>query len=504
MKKTISPPRCHEASEGCVSFRCMMKYAKPTARDSVSEAVFQLPAKRPEDSGEAHAAASSSVDGMEVDGSSPVEGDTPASLEHTTQHPVKKTAPEQVERIAHTLQTLEHTKQHTVKLTASHPLESLAQKLHHFLELQKARVQRINARYNKLLDQPHTWPSAEELGLDDSQYAALRLALTSEVALIQGPPGTGKTTLGIRIAELLLENENLWRKDDSGLTQETPLLLLSYTNHALDQFLVELLRLPVLSGDPAESVIRVGSRSEHDVLFQHTINRQRQLLSRHRMTALEKDRNRLNYLRKSREKLDKSIQDYTDGIVDHEFFRRRDVMSDKHYKALGKRNQAYGLPAIVLWLCLNTHDFGRSLDQDDSYVHGNHGDVKSMMRGEQTRRPNESSATKQRKGVSGDCVPALDERKPRCHGKDPGQMTTGQKKEAEEGQLMDQSVTMTKTKTTIALKKTPTWTRTKESWSLRRNTDGNWIWTKPVTMKMMSAVRMTQLPFHPARMTTTI
>ena len=443
MKRTISPPRCHEASEGCVSFRCMMKYVKPTVRVSVSQDVFKLPVKRPEDSGEAHAAASSSVDNKEVESSSPVEGDTPASLEHTTKHQVKKTAPEQVERIVHTRQTLEYIKQHPRKLTAPHALESLAQKLHLISELDKirqAREQLINATHNnKLVDQPHTWPSAKKLGLDDSQYAALRLALTSEVALIQGPPGTGKTTLGIRIAELLLENENLWRKDDSGLTQETPLLLLSYTNHALDQFLVELLRLPVLSGDPAESVIRVGSRSEHDVLFQHTINRQRQLLSRHRMTALENDRNRLNYLRKSREKLDKSIQGYTDGIVDHEFFRRRDVMSDKHYKALGKRNKAYGLPAIALWLCLNTHDFGRSLDQDDSYVHGNHGDVKSMMRGEQTRRPNESSATKKRKGVSGDCVPASDERKPRCHGKDPGRMTTGQRKEAEEGQLMDLS-----------------------------------------------------------------
>ena len=441
MKRTISPPRCHEASEGCVSFRCMMKYAKPTARDSVSEAVFQLPAKRPEDSGEAHAAASSSVDNNE-EGSSSVEATTPASLECTTKHQVEKTVPQLLDRMRQRQHILveerskleqAHVRRIQAKdsntLAASKPRE----------ERERERRQRINAKYNKLVDQPHTWPSAEELGLDDSQYAALRLALTSEVALIQGPPGTGKTTLGIRIAELLLENENLWRKDDSGLTQETPLLLLSYTNHALDQFLVELLRLPVLSGDPVENVIRVGSRSEHDVLFQHTINRQRQLLSRHRLTELQKDRNRLNYLRKSREKLDKSIQGYTDGIVDHEFFRRRDVMSDKHYKALGKRNQAYGLPAIVVWLCLNTHDFGRSPDQDDSYVHGNHGDVKSMMRGEQTRRPNESSATKKRKGVSGDCVPALDERKPRCHGKDPGQMTTGQKNEAEEGQLMDLS-----------------------------------------------------------------
>ena len=44
-----------------------------------------------------------------------------------------------------------------------------------------------------------SWPSAEELELDDSQLAALQLALTKEFAVIQGPPGTGKTYIGLKV-----------------------------------------------------------------------------------------------------------------------------------------------------------------------------------------------------------------------------------------------------------------------------------------------------------------
>ena len=36
------------------------------------------------------------------------------------------------------------------------------------------------------------WPSADLLGLDSSQYEAIKLALTNELVVIQGPPGTGK------------------------------------------------------------------------------------------------------------------------------------------------------------------------------------------------------------------------------------------------------------------------------------------------------------------------
>lgn len=37
----------------------------------------------------------------------------------------------------------------------------------------------------------HAWPDEETMGLDESQLQALKLALTSELAIIQGPPGTG-------------------------------------------------------------------------------------------------------------------------------------------------------------------------------------------------------------------------------------------------------------------------------------------------------------------------
>ena len=34
-----------------------------------------------------------------------------------------------------------------------------------------------------------TWPSADELGMDESQYNAFQAALTREISVIQGPPG---------------------------------------------------------------------------------------------------------------------------------------------------------------------------------------------------------------------------------------------------------------------------------------------------------------------------
>jgi hypothetical protein len=79
------------------------------------------------------------------------------------------------------------------------------------------------------------WPSKETLGLDESQYRACQLALTNRFALIQGPPGTGKTYVGLKIAQVLLDNQELWNDGN-----RSPILMVSYTNHALDQFLMGL------------------------------------------------------------------------------------------------------------------------------------------------------------------------------------------------------------------------------------------------------------------------
>ena len=86
-------------------------------------------------------------------------------------------------------------------------------------------------------DKIFNWPDRESLGLNESQMRAFKLALTKEFVLIQGPPGTGKTFVGLKIAQALLDNKSLWR-DEKGCS---PILMVSYTNHALDQFLEGLI-----------------------------------------------------------------------------------------------------------------------------------------------------------------------------------------------------------------------------------------------------------------------
>ncbi|KAK0643159.1 P-loop containing nucleoside triphosphate hydrolase protein [Cercophora newfieldiana] len=81
--------------------------------------------------------------------------------------------------------------------------------------------------------------------VDQSQLAALLHALTKPVSLIQGPPGTGKSFVGAIIAKLLF---------DSGKR----ILVVSYTNHALDQFLEDLLK----AGIPEGEVVRIGAKAK--------------------------------------------------------------------------------------------------------------------------------------------------------------------------------------------------------------------------------------------------
>ncbi|KAK6320892.1 hypothetical protein J4Q44_G00078680 [Coregonus suidteri] len=108
---------------------------------------------------------------------------------------------------------------------------------------------------------PDAWPPMEQLGLDESQMRALQLALTKELAIIQGPPGTGKTYTGLKIAQALLTNQEVWK----GVFGTSPLLVVCYTNHALDQFLEGIHKfLP-------DGIVRVGGRSNSEDLKRFTL-----------------------------------------------------------------------------------------------------------------------------------------------------------------------------------------------------------------------------------------
>ncbi|XP_061687607.1 NFX1-type zinc finger-containing protein 1 [Syngnathoides biaculeatus] len=102
----------------------------------------------------------------------------------------------------------------------------------------------------------NAWPDKKLLSLDESQMSALQLALTKELTIIQGPPGTGKTHVGLKIAQALLDNENVWQ-DPGGKAQ---MLVVCYTNHALDQFLEGIYKFM------PRGIVRVGGRSNSELL----------------------------------------------------------------------------------------------------------------------------------------------------------------------------------------------------------------------------------------------
>ncbi|KAH8889256.1 hypothetical protein GQ53DRAFT_723440 [Thozetella sp. PMI_491] len=86
-------------------------------------------------------------------------------------------------------------------------------------------------------------------GLNQSQCQALIAALKREYVLIQGPPGTGKSYLGVKLLQVLVAHTH---RKTAGLG---PIIVICYTNHALDQFLKHLDAVGI------NKIIRIGGQS---------------------------------------------------------------------------------------------------------------------------------------------------------------------------------------------------------------------------------------------------
>ena len=111
------------------------------------------------------------------------------------------------------------------------------------------------------------------LMLDETQLKAFHYMLNSEVALVQGPPGTGKTYLGSKYVQFLLENRKT-------LLGNRPILVITKTNHAVDQFTSHILESGV------SNVVRLGSRSKDERLSKLTIQDARKRLKIERSKSL--------------------------------------------------------------------------------------------------------------------------------------------------------------------------------------------------------------------------
>ncbi|KAF7118726.1 hypothetical protein CNMCM5793_008346 [Aspergillus hiratsukae] len=87
--------------------------------------------------------------------------------------------------------------------------------------------------------------TSKPVRLDPSQLESLLAGLTQRVSLIQGPPGTGKSFIGALLTKVLHDHTN------------EKILVMCYTNHALDQFLEDLLDI----GINPSAIVRIGSKS---------------------------------------------------------------------------------------------------------------------------------------------------------------------------------------------------------------------------------------------------
>ena len=98
--------------------------------------------------------------------------------------------------------------------------------------------------------------------LDVGQLKGFVGALVQSVHCIQGPPGTGKSFVGVAVVRALLYIRNIW-KEVSPSAGTPPILVLSYKNHAIDEFLADLVKVERFQG---KELMRIGGGCTEPVL----------------------------------------------------------------------------------------------------------------------------------------------------------------------------------------------------------------------------------------------
>lgn len=221
----------------------------------------------------------------------------------------------------------------------------------------------IPASRNKInILNPLEWPSKESLGFDESQIEAVRLALTKELAIIQGPPGTGKTYIGLKIAQALLMNTDVWQLN----RHPNPILVVCYTNHALDQFLEGIHQFL------AEGIVRVGGRSSSEVLKQFNVRELRQSVRRDCPAHIRRACGEvLQEMKLAENKLQEGaqlLQCSTAGVIHEKFLQK--YINEDHWASLHSvmNNDDFYTPGkgkisiIVEWLGLGSSYFIQRVD----------------------------------------------------------------------------------------------------------------------------------------------
>ena len=165
------------------------------------------------------------------------------------------------------------------------------------------------------------WPGPAAFLLDSSQHTALRAALRHELVLIQGPPGTGKTFLGLKIVKSLIHNKGAWMRGGA-----SPILVVCYTNHALDQFLEGIAQF--IDG----GIVRVGGRCQTESLQRFALKELRQKYKQ--ILGLGRDKfechSAMTGIKNSIDLIEIEMRQSGDGVSSFKFLQK--LMYDPRYR----------------------------------------------------------------------------------------------------------------------------------------------------------------------------
>eukprot|EP00057_Strongylocentrotus_purpuratus_P012024 XP_011666498.1 PREDICTED: NFX1-type zinc finger-containing protein 1-like [Strongylocentrotus purpuratus] len=207
------------------------------------------------------------------------------------------------------------------------------------------------------------WPAAEETNLNQSQLEAVKTALTRELSLIQGPPGTGKTYIGLKIVETLLKNMHCWSDEETG-----PILVVCYTNHALDQFLLGILKFQ------GTGIIRVGNRSKCIELEEHNLKkaireqRYKDMSNKYIRRRAWNVKQEAAFAKEALDGFQTRIQLSFQGILRETEFKRFYIMSDEHFNSMTRMTKFGAADSWMLeWLVPDDEslkDFAQNHDEE--------------------------------------------------------------------------------------------------------------------------------------------
>lgn len=228
------------------------------------------------------------------------------------------------------------------------------------------------------------WPEREEMGLNEDQYEALKKCLTKKIGILQGPPGTGKTWMGVRIMEFLLNN---FRKLFA-CEERRPILLLSYTNHALDQFFEKLLELDsiqMMLKDYLVPFVRVGGRCENERVKEFSIKTHRQ-----KKRSWSRNRSEMRNSLKSIKYIDTFLGILQEGIVSVDFLKSEGIISQEHYFSLiqieSEFSQYNDNDRLLAWLEVFKYGIAYNHTNETHIVHTIEENVDELFLQEMERR----------------------------------------------------------------------------------------------------------------------